>query len=123
MKKLLILAAASEALAGLILLVAPSIAIGLLFDSEIGGAGILMSRIAGISLIALGVACWPVPNPVRALIGMVTYSSLAMLYLAYLGINGRVGILLWPAVAAHSGLTVLLVLAWRKERRAPTANA
>ncbi len=56
-----------------------------------------MSRITGIALIALGVACWPGPP----LVGMLTYSALAMAYLAYVGISGEwVGPLLWPAVVA-----------------------
>ena len=39
---------------------------------------------AGIALIALGVACWPGPP----LVGMLTYSALVTLYLAYLGFAG-----------------------------------
>ena len=116
MKRLLTLAALGEALAGLILLVYPFLVIRLLFDSEITGAGVVMSRIAGIALIALGVACWPDRNPRRAFFGLLTYSLLAMLYLVYVGINGWVGILLWPAVAVHATLSLLLVWARRKER-------
>ena len=71
MKKLLILAALSEALTGLILLVYPPIVIRLLFGSEISGAGVLMSRLAGMSLIALGMACWPDRNTLRAFFGDV----------------------------------------------------
>jgi hypothetical protein len=122
MKRSLMLAAASEALTGLLLLVYPPIVIRLLFDSEIVGAGVLMSRIAGISLIALGVACWPARNTQRAFFGMSTYSLLAALYLVYVGASGWAGILLWPAVAAHAGLSVLLVGMWRKERKAPEAE-
>jgi len=51
----------------------------------------------------------------RVFFGMLTYSLLATLYLVYVGVKGEVGILLWPAVAAHAGLSVLLVRAWRKE--------
>jgi hypothetical protein len=123
MDKLLIFAALSEALFGLILLVYPPIVIRLLFDSEIGGSGVLMSRLAGVALIALGVACWPDRNMFRAYFGMLTYSLLAMLYLVYVGVNGGVGILLWPGAAVHAGLSVLLLWAWRKEQRAPEANA
>ena len=119
MKRLLILAAVSEGLTGLVLLVYPPIVIRLLFGSEIAGTGVLMSRIAGISLIALGVACWPDRNRLRAFFGMSTYSLLATLYLVYVGVNGAAGILLWPLVVAHAGLSILLVRAWRKERQAP----
>jgi hypothetical protein len=122
MKKVLTLAAVTEGLAGLILFVYPPVVIRLLFDSEIAGAGVLMSRITGICLIALGMACWPDRNTLRAFLGMLTYSLLAMLYLVYVGVTRGVGILLWPAVAAHAGLSVLLVLAWWKERQAPAAN-
>jgi len=59
MKKLPALAAVGEAATGLVLLVYPPIVVWLLFGTEIAGAGIVISRFAGISLIALGVACWP----------------------------------------------------------------
>ena len=119
MKTLLALAAVSEAATGLVLLLYPSIVVSLLFGSELTGAGIVMSRLAGISLIALGIACWPGNMAYRALYGMVTFSTLAMLYLAYVGLIGVVGILLWPAVAVHGGLSILLVRAWRKEQKLP----
>jgi hypothetical protein len=105
------------------LLIYPSIVVRLLFAAEIGGPGVLMSRIAGISLIALGIACWPVRVAARALSGMLTYSLLAMLYLIYLGLGGQwAGILLWPAVAVHAVLTILLARAWFNERKLPGVN-
>ena len=59
MKKLSAIAAVGEAGTGFVLLVYPPIVVRLLFAAEIAGAGVVMSRIAGISLIALGIACWP----------------------------------------------------------------
>jgi len=118
----LALAAVSEAAAGLVLLVYPPIVLTLLIGAQITGAGIVISRITGISLIALGIACWPGSVAHRGLYGMLTYSTLAMLYLAYLGIIGGVGILLWPAVAVHGGLSILLVRAWRKGQSRPEAR-
>src|SRR5512139_1394096 len=102
MKRMLVLAAAGEAAFGLVLLAYPPIVVRLLFAAEIAGTGIVMSRVAGIALIALGVACWPGSatgsSPSRALQAMLCYSLLATLYLAYLGVGGeRVGSLLWPA--------------------------
>jgi len=55
MKKLLAIAAVGEAGTGFVLLVYPPIVVRLLFAAEIAGAGVVMSRIAGISLIALGI--------------------------------------------------------------------
>ena len=123
MKNLLILAAFLEALTGLALVVYPSILIRLLFGSEIAGAGVLASRIAGISLIALAVACWPEGEMLRPFWGMLTYNSLVTLFLTYVGANGWWGMLLWPAVAVHAALAVLLFRARMKERHAPKANA
>lgn len=119
MKKLLAIAAVSEALTGLALLVSPPLVIRLLFSAEIAGAGVVMSRMTGICLIALGVACWPGSAPGRALYGMFTYSMLVMLYLAYLGFGREwTGMLLWPAIVLHAGLTALLATAWFRKRQA-----
>jgi hypothetical protein len=114
MKKMLALAAVGEAAMGVVLLVYPPIVVRLLFGADIAGAGIVMSRIAGIALIALGVGCWPRST---TLCGMLTYSALAALYLIYLGLAGEwVGSLLWPAVAIHTILTFLLARAWPKNQ-------
>jgi len=121
-KNVLGLSAAAEAGMGLLLLAWPPIVVRLLFGSEISGAGIIMSRIAGIALIGLGVCCWPGNSAHRSLQGMLTYSALAMLYLSYIGIRGEaVGVLLWPAVAAHVVLVALLVVARFKEQETPAA--
>ena len=91
MKKLLALAAAGETVFGLVLLAYPPIVVRLLFGAEITGAGAVLSRMAGIALIALGLACWQGSTTAQALWGMLTYSLLVTLYLAYLGHPRRVG--------------------------------
>jgi hypothetical protein len=108
MKTLLMIAALAEAATGVILLAYPPIVVRLLFASDITGAGVIMSRLAGVSLIALGVACWPDVSMVRAFYGMLTYSALALLYLTVVGLGGQAGILLWPGVAVHAALIALL---------------
>ena len=66
----------------------------------------------GIALIALGVACFSASGR-PGLCGMLTYSLLATLYLAYLGLDGEwVGSLLWSAAAIHAALVILLAAAW-----------
>jgi hypothetical protein len=123
MKNLLALSAAGEATAGLVLLVYPPILVKLLFGAEISGAGVVMSRIAGMSLIALGFACWPGDLAARALRGMLTYSTLATVYLIYLGLGSEwSGKLLWPAALVHAVLTILLARAWFKERKSPKGS-
>ncbi len=111
MNKILISAALAEASTGVILLAYPPIVVRLLFAADIAGAGVVMSRLAGIALIGLGVGCWPGPP----LAGMVTYGVVVTLYLVYVGFAGGVtGILLWPAVVLHVILTALLILASRR---------
>ncbi len=123
MNAVLMLAALAEAGTGVILLAYPPIVVRLLFDAEIAGAGVSMSRLAGIALIGLGAAWWPGSDSRRAFYGMVTYSLLAMLFLIYIGLgNEGVGLLLWPAVVAHAILIVLLGGAWLKQRTNPATQ-
>jgi hypothetical protein len=122
-KNVLALAALAEAGTGVILLAYPPIVVRLLFAKEVSGVGMTMSRLAGICLIGLGVACWPSSDTLRPFYGMVTYSTLAMLYLIYIGVHGEaVGPLLWPAVVAHAVLSVLLFRARSKQRKIPAAQ-
>ena len=97
MKKVLIFAAVAEAATGLALLIVPSLVGQLLLGEELTGVAIPVARVAGIALIALGIACWPGPP----LVGMLIYSAAVTLYLAYLGFaGGFAGVFLWPAVVA-----------------------
>jgi hypothetical protein len=109
MRKLLIFAAVAEVGTGLALLIAPSLVGQLLFGEELTGIAVPVARVTGIALIGLGVACWPGPP----LVGMLGYSALVTLYLAYLGFaGGLTGVFLWPAVALHVVLSILLGRAW-----------
>lgn len=108
MKWVLVVAAVGEAATGLALLLVPSLVGQLLLGTELTGVAVSVARVAGIALMALGVACWP-GTP---LLGMLGYSAAATLYLAYLGFAGSsIGILLWPAVVLHLVLTALLARA------------
>jgi hypothetical protein len=107
MNRALTFAAVGEASTGLALLIVPGLVGRLLLGEELTGIAIPVARVAGIALIALGIACWPGPPRV----GMLAYSAAVALYLAYLGAAGGLsGILLWPAVVLHLILTALLLL-------------
>ena len=108
-KILLILTAAIEVGTGLALLIVPSLVGQLLLGEELSGIAEAVARVAGIALIGLGIACWPGPP----LAGMLTYSTIVALYLAYLGFAaGLTGILLWPVVVLHFVLSILTGRAW-----------
>jgi hypothetical protein len=108
MKKVLAFAAVLEFATGVALLTVPSWVGQLLFGAELTGIALVVARVCGIALVALGVACWPGP----ALRGMLIYNAAIALYFAYVAWTGTwVGALLWPVVAVHAVLTVLLILA------------
>jgi len=99
----------AEAAIGSALLIAPALVGQLLLGEELTGIAVPVGRVAGIALIALGIACWPGPP----LVGMLAYSAVVTMYLAYLGFaDGLTGVLLWPAVVAHALLSILLARAW-----------
>lgn len=79
------------------------------------GVAVPVARVTGIALLGLGAACWPGP----ALLGMLTYSACAALYLGWLAVGGQwTGPLLWPAVTVHAILTFLLVRLWMVDQKA-----
>ena len=87
MKKLTIITGVLEAATGLALLVAPWLVGRWLLGTELVGVSVVVARVAGIALLALGIACWS-GTP---LCGMLSYSTLATAYLAWLAIGG-----VWP---------------------------
>ncbi len=114
MKNALTFAAIGEAATGLALLVVPSLVGQLLLGEQLAGVAIPVARVAGIALVALGIACWPGPP----LVGMLVYGTLVTLYLAYLAFAGNLsGILLWPAVVFHAILTAFLARDVARMRR------
>lgn len=110
MTKVLVFAAVGETLTGIALLIVPSAVVYLLLGVELDIVAVMVIRVAGLALIGLGIACWPGPP----LIGMLVYSFAVTLYLAWLGLAGWTGILLWPVVALHAILTALLVWGARR---------
>jgi hypothetical protein len=113
MKRLLTFTAIIEAATGLALIVMPFVIVRLLLGAEISGAAISLGRIAGVALLALGVACWLASNdtPSSAARGLVSamllYNIGATLILGAAGLgSGLVGLILWPAVLVHAGMAI-----------------
>jgi hypothetical protein len=117
MKRVLLLAAVAEVVTGVTLLAVPSLVGRLLLGEDLAGVAIPVARVAGIALIALGIACWPGPP----LVGMLIYNAAVTLYLAYVGfVGGLTGIVLWPAVVLHAILTLLLTRASMSDKETKT---
>ena len=113
MKTLFVVTAALEVGAGLVLIVAPSWAVSLLFGAGLETlAAPTVARVAGVALLALGLACWLARRDDQSeaatalLWGMSLYNTAATGLLAYAGMGlGLVGIALWPGVALHVAMT------------------
>ena len=112
--KILAFAAVVEVGTGLALMINPAIVVALLLGMEVSGAGAVLGRCFGVALLALGLACWPGRQRAErgspAFRAMLIYNVLIALYLAYLGTAEHLGgVLLWPGVALHAIVALLLV--------------
>ena len=126
-RKILAFTAVVEAGTALALMIDPSIVARLLLGAELADVETVLGRCFGITLLALALACWPGrqrgDGASPAVRGMSTYNALIALYLAWLSIVGhRGGLLLWPAVALHAVVALLLVWTWRNERERPVTE-
>ena len=117
MRNLVLAIAAAEGATGVAALAAPRLVSRLLLGGEVSGTGEAMGRFAGIALMGLAVACWPERGPISrsSVRGLLFYSSLVTVALPAGGIAGAArGPLLWPAVALHVVISVLLASNMRK---------
>jgi len=112
LKRILAFSSLVEGATGLALMIDPRLVVALLVGKS-DVEELPLGRIVGIALLALGLASWPGRQPdssasvVRA---MLAYNALIALYLAYLYLAGHLGgLLLWPAVALHAVVALLLV--------------
>lgn len=108
---------------GLVLLIDPALVVAVLVGAELSGVGMVAGRCFGITLVALGLACWrgrqSTGSAAPAALGMLLYNAAIALYLAYLGTAGHLGVLLlWPAVVLHAIVAALLAPAWHREQNA-----
>lgn len=110
----MIVTAISEGLTGLALLIVPSLVFQILLGVEsVSAEGLVVGRIAGAALVAIGVVCWFAQNELagRAQMGVLTgvlvYDVSAAGLLGYAALSvGLQGIALWPAVALHLALGI-----------------
>ncbi len=122
LKKLLYFASVAEIGTGLVLVVSPAMVVTLLLSADLSGVGIALGMSFGIALLALGLACWPRgPNAQAgspAFLGMLVYNALiAILLVDLFAVGHYAGVLLWPAIALHAVVALILAWMWLDERR------
>jgi hypothetical protein len=117
MNTLLLVTAVLESGTGAALLVAPSAVAWLLVGASLeSAAGLLVARVAGSALSALGVACGLMsvdkqgPAAIALIVPMLGYNVAVAGLLVYArAVLDLSGIGLWPAVVLHTGLAVWCV--------------
>src|SRR6184192_2069727 len=110
MKPLLKLTGIIETATGLGLMAVPSVVDRLLLGSPLDtSAAVMLGRIAGAALLALGVACWLARDDTQSraarglVVAILIYNIAATAVLAFAGIAlGLHGVALWPAVVLHA---------------------
>lgn len=126
MQALLILMAAAETAVGLCLIAIPATGVLLLLGSPIDTAvAITVSRVTGMAMLTLGVACWmaradshsPAARGLVAAMAIYNGGVCAVLVYAALG-AGLSSFALWPVAISHAGLAAwcLAVLARMKSQ-------
>ena len=122
-KHLLIVTALAEVGTGVVLLVQPSVVFRLLLGVSFEAPeAVVVGRITGAALLAIGVACWLARNDRHSpaqrgvLIGVLIYDAAAAVLLAYAALElSLAGIVLWPAAALHTVLAGWCVAClWRQ---------
>ena len=122
MSRLLKLTAIIEAATGLALIAVPSVVVRLLLGSPLGTcAAVMLGRVAGAALLALGVACWLARDDTQSratrglIVAMLMYNLIATAVLAFAGIGlGLHGVALWPAVILHAAMAIWCVTSLRR---------
>src|SRR5437016_5325746 len=112
MKPLLKLTGIIETATGLGLMAVPSVVVRLLLGSPLDtSAAMILGRVAGAALLALGVACWLARDDTQSraarglVVAMLIYNIAATAVLAFAGIGLRLhGVALWPAVVLHAAM-------------------
>lgn len=122
-KLLLSFTALLETGTGLLLLLSPHVPLGLLLG--LPGTGpdtLVVARVAGAALLAIGVASWlarsdnRTPAQLGLLVGILIYNLSAAAILAFAGLGLRMsGVALWPAVVLHAALGVWCVACLRSD--------
>ena len=121
---LLTIAAILECMAGLAFLLAPGACFSLLLGAQLDASGVLIGRIAGVALFALGIACGGArPDAGGAarsgtLKAITLYNAGVGLVLVVSGATGTAGgMVLWVAGAMHLGLAVAFLASLNGKNR------
>jgi hypothetical protein len=121
--RLLAIGGILEIVAGLGLLVAPSLAAMILLGASLDMPGVVIGRLAGGGLLALGIACWRArktplaPAGLGVSWGFLVYNIVACVVLAWAGVVlGHGALPAWGLSFVHGVLAVAVLVALLQTR-------
>jgi hypothetical protein len=110
---IVVTAAWLEIVVGVTAITALGVMCRLLFAAEPEGAAMPLGRLAGVALLALGIACLPSRSAEscrNAVLGLFVYNFGTATLLAWVGFATTLrGALLWPGVLLHVVIAVALL--------------
>jgi hypothetical protein len=123
MKHLLVVTAVLEAATGIALVLSPSLIVNMLLGAHLDTPGaVTIARVAGASLVALGLACWLASKDTRShaargvVVAMLLYNIaiVAVILHAVIGL-GLLTAGTWLAEGLHAVMAVWCVVALRRQ--------
>ena len=110
-----------EIFIGVGLIIFPVLVIDFLFGDEVNQVGVSVSRVAGFALISLGVSALETLNqPIKqsTRIGLLIYNFCAAILFLILVIAHKMnGVLIWPTIALHFIISLLICKTFWKLNR------
>lgn len=129
-KSLLVVTAVVELVAGIVLLITPSLASKLLLGAGLGSPeSVLVGKIGGAALLAIGLSCWLSRNHDRdgqaigLVAGLLVYNAAIVVLLLYAGVVDKMhGVGIWPTIGLHSALSIWCVARLRRGSQASSGS-
>lgn len=120
-KSLLMVTAALELGAGMLLLISPSLTSQLLLGAGlVSPESILVGRLGGAALLSIGRVCWlegsrDPSGSVNGLVGgLLFYNAAVVLLVGYAGLVDKMnGVGIWPACGVHSAMFIWCAVSLR----------
>ena len=107
-RMVLIITAVAETLTGLAFLLAPNATSGLLFGAHPDHVGLMIGRLAGVALVAIGISCWGAGRDpggtaqAATFRGATLYNAGAGVLLLLFAVTGQAsGFVIWVAGVFH----------------------
>ncbi len=120
-RQLLTFVAAFESLIGLALILAPQATVVLIRAAKPNVVGMMLGRVCGVALVALGLACWGARTDSECaarsgtLKAMTFYNAgVGFLLLLFAAIGKTGSIVLWSAGVLHLALAAAFAISFRR---------